>query len=122
VQLGALHAVEEFLEGEVERRREHALPPFGHLVRVVVEGPRPQAAVAAAAELAGALREAAPELGLRGPAPLHRLRGRTRRALLVSAPRAGDVTGPLRALLDERAERFRRAEVRASVDVDPQET
>ena len=122
VQLGARHAVEEFLEGEVERRREHALPPFGHLVRVVVEGPRPPAVVAAAAELAAGLRETAPELGLRGPAPLHRLRGRTRRALLLSAPHAGDVTGPLRALLQERAARLRRADVRATVNVDPQET
>ncbi len=122
VQLGARHAVEEFLEGEVARRREHLLPPFGHLVRVVVEGPRPTAVTAAAAELAEALREAAPELGLRGPAPLHRLRGRTRRALLLSAPHAGDVTGPLRALLEARAETLRRAEVRATVNVDPQET
>jgi primosomal protein N' (replication factor Y) len=122
VQLGARHAVEEFLEGEVARRSEHALPPFGHLVRVVVEGPSAPAVVAAATELAAAIREATPGLGLRGPAPLHRLRGRTRRALLLSAPRAGDVTGPLRALLDERADRLRRAEVRATVDVDPQET
>jgi primosomal protein N' len=78
--------------------------------------------VAAAAALADDLRAGAPELGLRGPAPLHRLRGRTRRALLLGAPRAGDVTGPLRALLDARADALRRAELRATVDVDPQET
>src|SRR5690606_5282109 len=48
VQLGAAGAVEEFLAGELERRRAHDLPPFTHLVRVVLEGERPQAVEAAA--------------------------------------------------------------------------
>ena len=75
VQLGARHAVEEFLTGEVERRRAHDLPPFGHLVRVILDGDRPEAVVAAAAELAETMRSAAPAVGVLGPSPLHRLRG-----------------------------------------------
>ena len=122
VQLGARHAVEEFLDGELARRRAHDLPPFSHLVRIVVEGERAEAVAAAADGIADDLRAAAPGVGLRGPAPLHRLRGRTRRALLLRAGRATEAAAPLRAVLEARAAALRRAGVRAVVDVDPQET
>ena len=85
VQLGARHAVEEFLTGELARRRAHDLPPFAHLVRVVLDGERPEAVVRGAVELADAMRVAAPSAGVLGPSPLHRLRGRTRRAILLRA-------------------------------------
>ena len=122
VQLGARHAVEEFLTGEVERRRAHSLPPFGHLVRVVLDGERPEAVARSATELAEALRATAPEVGVLAPSPLHRLRGRTRKALLLSAPSASVMTVPLRAALDRMSPDLRRAGVRAAVDVDPQDT
>jgi primosomal protein N' (replication factor Y) len=122
VRLGARQAVAEFLDGEVERRRTHGLPPFAHHVRVVLSGERPEAVAAAAAGLSGDLRAAAPALGLLGPAPLHRLRGRARRSLLVRAERATEAAGAVRAALDGRAADLRRAGVRAAVDVDPQET
>ena len=121
VQLGARHAVEEFLEGEVARRRAHDLPPFAHLVRIVLDGDAPEAVVRAAVDLADALRVAAPEVGVLGPSPLHRLRGRTRRAILLSAGSTSDITHPLRKVLDARAPALRRAGVRAAIDVDPQE-
>jgi primosomal protein N' (replication factor Y) len=122
VRLGARQAVAEFLEGELERREAHGLPPFSHLVRVVLDGERPEAVAAAAERLAGDLRAAAPALGVLGPAPMHRLRGRARLSLLARAPRASQATGPLRAVLDASAAGLRRAGVRAAVDVDPQET
>lgn len=121
VQLGARHAVEEFLTGEVERRRAHALPPFGHLVRVVLDGERPEAVARMATELADAMRSSAPEVGVLGPSPMHRLRGRTRRAVLLSAPMASVMTTPLRACLDRLDPELRRTAVRAAVDVDPQD-
>ncbi|HEX2508294.1 MAG TPA: primosomal protein N', partial [Miltoncostaeaceae bacterium] len=121
VRLGARQAVAEFLDGELERRRTHGLPPFAHLVRAVVDGDRPEAVAAAAERLAGELRAAAPGVGLLGPAPLHRLRGRTRRALLLRADRAAEAAAPLRAALDGAAADLRRAGVRVAVDVDPQE-
>jgi primosomal protein N' (replication factor Y) (superfamily II helicase) len=121
VRLGARQAVAEFLDGELERRRAHGLPPFAHLVRAVVDGERPEAVAAAAERLAGELRATAPGVGLLGPAPLHRLRGRTRRALLLRADRAAEAAGPLRAALDGAAADLRRAGVRVAVDVDPQE-
>jgi primosomal protein N' (replication factor Y) (superfamily II helicase) len=121
VELGARHAVAEFLEGEVGRRRAHDLPPFSHLVRVVLEGDDPGAVAAAADGIAEAMRRAAPGAGALGPAPLHRLRGRTRRALLLRGARASEVTLPLREVLGAQGTALRRAGVRAVVDVDPQE-
>ncbi len=122
VQLGARHAVEEFLVGEIERRRSHHLPPFGHLVRVVFDGESPEEVARAALGLAETLRQGAPEVGVLGPSPMHRLRGRTRRALLLSAPTASRMTMPLRSALDRHAAEQRRGGVRVAVDVDPQDT
>lgn len=122
VQLGARHAVEEFLEGELERRRAHGLPPWSHLVRVLVEGEAPDAVARAADGIADDLRAAAPGVGVQGPAPLHRLRGRTRRSILLSAARTSSATGPVRDTLAAWDGRLRRSALRAVVDVDPQET
>jgi primosomal protein N' (replication factor Y) len=122
VQLGARHAVEEFLDGELERRRAHDLPPFSHLVRLLVEGDDAAAAGRCAAGLADALRAAAPAVRVQGPAPLHRLRGRTRLSILMGAERTSLVTGPLRSTLAAWDAELRRSGVRAGVDVDPQET
>ena len=90
-------------------------------MRAVLEGERPEAVAAAAEGLAADLRAAAPDVGLLGPAPLHRLRGRTRRALLLRAARATEAAAPLRAALDAAAADLRRAGVRVAVNVDPQE-
>ena len=65
VQLGARHAVEEFLEGELARRRAHDLPPFSHLVRIVVEGERADAVARCATGIADDLRRG----GHRGARP-----------------------------------------------------
>ena len=122
VQLGARHAVEEFLDGELARRRAHDLPPFSHLVRIVVEGERAEAVVRGATGIADDLRAAAPEVRVRGPAPLHRLRGRTRVAILLAAERTSLVTPHIRSTLAAWEGELRRNGVRAGVDVDPQET
>jgi primosomal protein N' (replication factor Y) len=122
VRAGAGQDVEAFLMGELERRRERGFPPFGHLVRVVVEGVDGAAVARAAGGVADDLREAAPAVAVLGPAPLHRLRGRARRSLLARADRAADAAAPLRRILDDRAAVLRRAGVRAVLDVDPQST
>jgi primosomal protein N' (replication factor Y) len=122
VQLGARHAVEEFLDGELARRSTHDLPPFSHLVRVVVEGDAADQVTRCAAGIAADLRAAAPGARVRGPAPLHRLRGRTRAAILLAAERASSLTPHVRAVLAAWDGDLRRGGVRAGVDVDPQET
>ncbi len=122
VRLGAEHDVEGFLAGELERRRERGFPPFGHLVRIVVEGGDAAAVPQVAAALADDLRAAAPQAVVLGPAPLHRLQGRARRALLIRADRAAEAALPARAALDARAGELRRRGLRAVLDVDPQNT
>jgi primosomal protein N' (replication factor Y) len=122
VRLGAEHDVAGFMAGELEHRREAGLPPFGHLVRLVVEGEDGPAVLAAADGLAAEIRDRDPGLSVLGPAPLHRLAGRTRRTLLARAERAADAARPVRATLDARRAELRKAGVRAVIDVDPQTT
>jgi len=88
VVLGARHAVEEFLEGEVARRRERGFPPFSHLVRVVVEGTELAPVKRAAAQLRELVGAGAPSVDVLGPAPLHRLRGRSPASTTRCGPRA----------------------------------
>ena len=121
VALGVRGGVEEFLSGELERRRRRGFPPFGHLARLVVEGEDAAAAGRAADEIGNAVR-GAPGVRLLGPARLHRLRGRTRWALLARAGRAGDAAEPLETAAAARGDALRRAGVRAVMDVDPQDT
>ena len=118
VALAARHAVEEFLAGELERRRELGYPPFRHLVRVVVSGP------SAAGPLAvlGQLREGLAGLGddLLGPAPLLRLRGRHRAQLIAKTSSPRPLATRAARLLAAAASAMRRDGLTASVDVDPQ--
>src|SRR4029077_7187362 len=44
VELAARHAVEEFLDGELDRRGDLASPPFARLVRVLVTAPEGEVA------------------------------------------------------------------------------
>ncbi|MEO9177069.1 MAG: primosomal protein N', partial [Gaiellales bacterium] len=78
VQLAAHHAVEQFLTGELARRELLGYPPFRSLVRVEVASERDDAPLAALSALAEAARPALVGDDLLGPAPLVRLRGRTR--------------------------------------------
>jgi primosomal protein N' (replication factor Y) len=76
--LAARHAVDEFLAGEIERRRELGYPPFRHLVRIVVSGPGVDGPTAVLTELRAGLEGL--DGDLLGPAPLLRLRNRSRRS------------------------------------------
>lgn len=121
VQLGARHAVEEFLDGEVDRRAEHGFPPFGHLVRIVVDAADRGVTATQARILAASIGDALPDARVVGPAMLHRLRERHRAAVLVRAERAIDVAPRIREIVDERLA-DRGWSGRIVVDVDPQDT
>lgn len=120
IALAARHDVEEFLAGELARRRELGYPPFRHLVRVVVSGPEPGGPATVLAQLRGRLREVAAETDILGPAPLVRLRGRHRAQLLVKADAPRPVASLTARLLAGAAPAMRRDGLAASVDVDPQ--
>jgi primosomal protein N' (replication factor Y) len=122
VQLGATHAVAEFLDGEVQRREARGMPPHGHLLRIVVEGESKQRVAEVADELAEALAQADPSIAVRGPSRLHRLRGRSRRAILLQARRSSSLTTVARHVLDAPGGPASRSGVRIGVDVDPQDT
>jgi primosomal protein N' (replication factor Y) len=118
VALAARHAVDEFLAGELERRRQLGYPPFAHLVRVVVSGPSLVGPLALLAELRSGLRETGAEL--LGPAPLLRLRGRHRAQLLAKAASPRPVASRAARLLAAAAPAMRADGLAAVVDVDPQ--
>ena len=118
VALAARHAVDEFLAGELERRRELGYPPFRHLVRVVVSGPSAAGPMAVLAELRHGLDGSGAEL--LGPAPLLRLRGRSRAQLLAKTRSPRPVAARLGRLLAAAAPAMRADGLTATVDVDPQ--
>jgi primosomal protein N' (replication factor Y) len=122
VRLGARHAVQEFLAGEIHRRQDRQFPPFGHLVRIIVDGANAASVTNVARGIADALRESEPEMTVLGPAMLHRLRGRSRRAILVRAERATEATAAVTAQIGTRQAALRTAAIRVVVDVDPQDT
>ena len=119
IALAARHAVDEFLAGELDRRRALGYPPFRHLVTLVVSGPTAAGPMTVLAELRAELEKlAAGEL--LGPAPLLRLRGRYRAQLLVKTENPRAVSGPAGRLLASASAAMRRDGLAAVVDVDPQ--
>jgi primosomal protein N' (replication factor Y) len=120
VALAARHDVEEFIAGELERRRELGYPPFRHLVRIVVSGPGQAGPARVLAELKAELAPAEEPADLLGPAPLLRLRGRHRGQLLVKTASPRRVASHAASLLAAAAPAMRRDGLTVSVDVDPQ--
>ena len=118
VALAARHAVDEFLAGELERRRELGYPPFSHIVRVVVSGPGAEGPNAVLRELRAGLEGF--DGDLLGPAPLLRLRNRSRGQLLVKTANPRPIAVRVARLLSAAAPAMRRDGLAASVDVDPQ--
>ena len=116
VQLAARHDVEEFLRGELDRRRALGYPPFRHLVRIVVSGPEEEAPLQALEELKAAIGGDE----LLGPAPLLRLRGRHRAQLVAKTDRPGALAARVAKALATAAPAMRKAGLSAVVDVDPQ--
>ncbi|HEX2506545.1 MAG TPA: primosomal protein N' [Gaiellaceae bacterium] len=119
IVLAARHGVEEFLAGELERRRELGYPPFRQIVRIVVSGAAPSGPRAVLEQLRAAL-EGLPDTELLGPAPLLRLRSRHRAQLLAKAGSARQVASTAGRLLAAAAPAMRRDDLAAVVDVDPQ--
>ena len=118
IALAARHAVDEFLAEELDRRRELGYPPFSHLVRIVVSGRDADGPAAVLSELRAGLEGY--EGDLLGPAPLLRLRGRSRAQLLVKTGNPRPVASRSARLLAAAAPAMRREGLSASVDVDPQ--
>jgi primosomal protein N' (replication factor Y) len=114
----ARHDAPSFLAEELERRRVLRYPPFTDLVRVVASAPeQPQADAVIARVLEGI---DARSLDVLGPAPLFRLKDRSRSMLLVkTTDRQAAVAAVGRAVQRVTSDRKLKS-VALSVDVDPQ--
>ena len=114
------HDYRRFYDEELAMRRRLALPPFAHLVELMLRGSSMARVEAAAQRLAARLHRAATghRVTLLGPAP-HRI-PRLRRAYRVSLLLKGRAVEPIVALLRRTLQPGRRFEgLPVTVDVDP---
>lgn len=121
IRSASTHDSAGFLEGEIARREMLDYPPWSSLIRITVAAADEIELDRVTSEAAGRLRAALPgEVGVMGPAPMFRARGRHRRRILIkthSRRATVDATWEeVEAMVGEGA--FR--EMVLSVDVDPQ--
>jgi primosomal protein N' (replication factor Y) len=124
IQAAMRHDYQAFATQEWRERQEHGYPPAARMARIIVRGPMESAVEAATDEMRRRLAKAlegdrAPARFLGpAPAPLARLRGKSRYHLLILADR----TELLQSLLREVTENLTLpADVQWAVDVDPQD-
>ena len=114
----ARHDSDGFVEAELARRRVLGYPPFGSLIRIVCSSPDASEAVAVAGRLQGLIVPAGETV--LGPAPLFRLRGRSRSQLVIKCQDRQAAVLAVGAAVDQCAADAGRRGVSVSVDVDPQ--
>jgi primosomal protein N' (replication factor Y) len=122
IRTSAAHDFEGFAKSELEQRQVLGYPPFGRLLRVVLEDEDESQVASAADALARRLDEQFAEAGLivlgPSPAPMAQLRGRFRHHLLVKAGvRAAEPFAACREACATFAGETARP--RVTVDVDP---
>ncbi|MCB9881352.1 MAG: primosomal protein N' [Planctomycetes bacterium] len=111
---------EGFLDAELESRRALGYPPFGRLVRVVIEGRELATTASVAHTVAEKLRHASDAFTILGPmeAPLARVRQRYRQHVVVKARNDAALQAARNALIKIEGSGDRATKV--LVDVDPQ--
>ena len=118
VTAAAAHDYSRFFEAESAARAELGYPPHGRLIAVRIDGSDPNAVVTAARRLADVAEVlAVPGVELRGPvpAPLEKLRGRTRWQIWLR----GAERQALRRVARAMAAAEVAGSVRVALDVDP---
>ncbi len=116
--LASHHDSEGFLEAELRRRRLLGYPPYGSLIRIVCSAHEAPEALAVATRLHDLIAPAGAIV--LGPAPLFRLRGRSRSQLVIKCSDREEAVRAVGAAVDECAVNAGRRGVSVSVDVDPQ--
>ncbi|MBV9309724.1 MAG: primosomal protein N' [Solirubrobacterales bacterium] len=118
IKLASRHDADGFLVQELARRRALGYPPFSTLIRVVCSADRAEPAQSVAEAV---LRAAASVPGtVLGPAPLFRLRGRSRMQLVFKCEQRSAGIASVGSAVDRVADVAARQRVSVSVDVDPQ--
>jgi primosomal protein N' (replication factor Y) (superfamily II helicase) len=118
IVFAARHDSDGFLEQELGRRRVLGYPPYGSLIRIVCSAPDAAEAIAVAARLHALIASSGPTV--LGPAPLFRLRGRSRSQLVIKCTEREATVRAVGVAVDECAADAARRGVSVSVDVDPQ--
>jgi primosomal protein N' (replication factor Y) len=114
----ARHDADGFLAEELRHRRLLSYPPFGSLIRVVCAADQPDDALAVARTLHERL--GVQHGAVLGPAPLFRLRGRSRIQLVIKATDRSGAIAATGAAVDSVVALASERSVSVSVDVDPQ--
>jgi primosomal protein N' (replication factor Y) len=118
ISFAARHDSDGFLADELVRRQALGYPPYGSLIRIVCSSVDAEDARAVALGLHGGLA-GAPALVL-GPAPLFRLRGRSRSQLVIKTTERALTIQAVGAAVRAGASAASKRGVSISVDVDPQ--
>jgi primosomal protein N' (replication factor Y) len=118
ILFAARHDADGFLAQELKRREALSYPPYGSLIRIVCSSPDPSEAQAVATRLHGLVAHAGGIV--LGPAPLFRLRGRSRSQLVIKCRERLRMVRAVGAAVDECAVDAVRRGVSVSVDPDPQ--
>ncbi len=117
------HDFEGFCRRELERRRALAYPPFSRLIAIRIEGSDPRRTAEAARQLASRMARRLPPAsqGVRllgpAPAPVGRIKNRTRWQILLKGPTHEALSAPVRAV-EEHLPALARS-VKVAIDVDP---
>jgi primosomal protein N' (replication factor Y) len=110
---------EAFYQEELASRERLGYPPFAELIRLVTSSPDAQKAQAAGRHIVERLAAYFPATELHGPAPLLRLRGRSRWQVLVAARQGERARTIIGKALEQFEEPYRRRGVVLLADVDP---
>jgi primosomal protein N' (replication factor Y) len=114
----ASHDAAGFLADELGRREALSYPPYSHLIRVICASPEAGPERAAADRIAQLAVAGHAGLGVAGPAPLFRMKGRERAQALFRSERREPAVRAVREAVEATAASARG--VTFSVDVDPQ--
>ncbi len=112
------HDADGFLADELTRRKALSYPPYSSLIRIICSAGDPAEVQATASALHERIRP--PRAIVLGPAPLFRLRGRSRAQLVIKATDREAAIASVGAAVDAVAPSSARRGVSVSVDVDPQ--
>jgi primosomal protein N' (replication factor Y) (superfamily II helicase) len=112
------HDSDGFIAEELGRRELLRYPPFGSLIRVVCSAERADDVTAVATELHARIE--APGTTVLGPAPLFRLRGRSRSQLVLKSTERQTAIDTVGAAVQAVGPGAAQRAISVSVDVDPQ--
>jgi primosomal protein N' (replication factor Y) (superfamily II helicase) len=118
IRFAAEHDSDGFLKDELVRRQALSYPPFSSLIRIVCSAQE----APDAGEIASRLHQAIALEGaiVLGPAPLFRLRGRSRSQIVIKASDRTAAIAAVGSAVDRAARTAAKRGVSVSVDVDPQ--